>query len=254
MNNLAHATALARLALRFSRVERITRHEDGVRLETDSDHSIMLALVACNLAPAILNRARIAEFAIVHDLVETYSGDVQTLTIDAAGRSAKEERERAAFARIRDEFGADSWIVRTFESYEAQVEHEARYVRLMDKVLPKLTHLFNGCVAARELIDLPGFIASHEAQHRKLSGEYGGEAWAGPILDLLRDAMLTSENAWASPGADARRGGVSLMHCAVHCCRECGARATHLPDCGLRVPNQARVMQIDCATPGCRGT
>lgn len=196
MGNLERASQIAALALRFARVERATRHEDGVRPETDSDHSIMLALVACDMAPAGLSKARIAEYAIVHDLVEAYSGDVQTLTINDAGRAEKEERERAAMARIRAELGYDSWIVRKLASYEAQVEREARYVRLMDKVLPKLTHLFNGCCAAAKLTDRAGFIAAHEAQHLKLSCEYGGEDWASPILDLLRDAMIAAEAAW----------------------------------------------------------
>ena len=44
----------------------------------------------------------------------------------------------------------------TLTAYEAQIEPEARYVRLMDKVLPKLTHLFNECVAARELTTFAG--------------------------------------------------------------------------------------------------
>lgn len=195
---IARAASIAQLALRFARVERVTRHEDGVRPETDTDHSIMLALVACDLAPEGLSRARVSEFAVVHDLVEAYSGDVQTLIIDAAGRAAKEERERAAFARIRAEFGEGSWIVETLTAYEAQAEPEARYVRLMDKVLPKLTHLFNGCVAARELTTFSGFVASHEAQHRKLAAEYGGEPWAAEILTLLQDAMTASEAAWNS--------------------------------------------------------
>ena len=193
---LTRAANIARLALLFSRVERVTRHEDGVRPETDADHTVMLALVACDLAPIPLDRGRILEFAVIHDLVEVYAGDVQTLTINAIGRADKEAREHAAFLRIYEEFGAESWIVRTLGDYEAQIEEEARYVRLMDKVVPKLTHLFNGCVAARALTDHAGFVASHEAQHRKLTAEYGGDWWAGPVLDLLRDAMTASEAAW----------------------------------------------------------
>lgn len=48
---LTEPISLAKLALRFSRVERATFHEDGVRPETDSDHTVMLGLVACQLAP-----------------------------------------------------------------------------------------------------------------------------------------------------------------------------------------------------------
>lgn len=193
---LGRATAIARLALQFSRVERVTRHEDGVRPETDSDHTVMLALVACDLAPDELDRGRVAAYALVHDLVEAYAGDVQTLTITADGRRDKEARERAAFARIRAEFGADSWIVRTLDAYEAQLDSAARYVRCMDKVVPKLTHLLNDCCAAKALTDRAGFVASHEEQHRKLTAEYGDDWWASDVLDLLRDAMLASEAAW----------------------------------------------------------
>lgn len=193
---MERAASIAKLAFQYARVERVTRHEDGIRPETDSDHVVMLALVACDLAPDGLNRGRIAEFTVVHDLVEAYAGDVQTLVITTQGRRDKEVRERAAADRIRSEFGAGSWIVQTLFAYEAQVEHEARYVRCMDKVVPKLTHLFNGCIAARSLTDRAGFIASHEEQHRKLTNEYGGEWWARDVLDLLRDVMLASEAAW----------------------------------------------------------
>ena len=36
----------AALTLRFARVPRGTRHEDGLRAETDSDHTVMLTVLA----------------------------------------------------------------------------------------------------------------------------------------------------------------------------------------------------------------
>lgn len=197
---IARAQALATLALAFARVERVTRHEDGIRPETDADHVVMLALVACELSPAGLSQPKIAEFAIVHDLVEAYAGDTQTLHIDAAGRAAKDARERAALERLRVEFGAASWMVLTIEAYEAQVEPEARYVKLLDKVLPKLTHLTNGCAAARAITDRAGFIAAHKALYRKLVEDYRYDWWALPFLDLLRSAMEASHAAWPDEG------------------------------------------------------
>ena len=86
---IARATAIAQLALRFARVERVTRHEDGVRPETDTDHSIMLALVACDLAPEGLSRPRVAEFSVVHDLVEAYS----RRRVDPHHRRGRTDRE-----------------------------------------------------------------------------------------------------------------------------------------------------------------
>ena len=191
------ATRIAIFMLRFARVERVTYHEDGVRPETDSDHTVMLAVMACDFAPPELNRGRIAEFAIAHDLVEAYAGDAQTLTIDAAGKAAKADREHEALNRILAEFGASSWIGLTLLAYEAQVEPEARYVRVMDKVLPKLTHLFNGCRAAKRLTDLAGFRAAHQRQIREMTEQYGGAPYVSHALALLFEAMREAEAAWA---------------------------------------------------------
>lgn len=219
---IERAKALAQLALAFGRVERVTRHEDGVRPETDTDHTVMLAVVACDLAPPDLDAGRIAQYAIVHDLVEAITGDVQTLTIDAAGRVAKEAREAAALAQLVERFGRDSWLGATLVRYEEQADAEARYVRLVDKVLPKLTHLFNGCIAARQLTDIQGFIASHEAQRVKLLAQYGGDPRLLPALALLHEAMVASEAAWPRSAQRARtprpvvQRGASGLACAVY--------------------------------------
>ena len=189
--NLERATSLARLCLQFARVERVTRHEDGKRPETDSDHTI-----ACDFCPAGLDRGKVAQFAIVHDLLEADTGDVQTLTIDAAGRAAKAEAERAAMERFKAKYGEDSWLVSCLLEYERQDTSEARYVRVMDKVLPKLTHLFNGCVDAKRLTSRRGFHLAHNEQLEKLAQLYRGDFWASRVLDLLVRAMAASELAW----------------------------------------------------------
>ena len=194
--DLAHAMKIVRLSLALARVERVTRHEDGVRPETDTDHTVMLTLLACEFAPSILNRARIAEFATVHDLAEAYAGDTPTLMIDAAGRAAKDAREEAARARIAAELGPDSWIVQTLAVYERQEELEARWVKIVDKACPKLTHLLNGCVAAKALTDKAGFRRCHEEQLRSLQDRYGAFEELQTALELLAASMTASELAW----------------------------------------------------------
>jgi len=195
-NGLSHALKIARLSLSFARVERVTRHEDSIRPETDTDHTIMLILLACEFAPSTLNRARIAEFAAVHDLAEAYAGDTQTLVIDVAGRAAKDAREETARARIVAELGPDSWIVQTLAAYEAQAELEARWVKIVDKACPKLTHLLNGCVAAKALTDKAGFRRCHEEQLRSLQDRYGAFEELQTALELLAASMTASELAW----------------------------------------------------------
>lgn len=203
--DLSSALQLARLSLAFGRVERATLHEDGVRVETDTDHTVMLGLVACELAPPHLDRARIAAFALVHDLPEAdpQTGDTQTLTITPDGMAAKRAREDAARARLTAELGAGSWIAATLLVYEEQRLPEARFVRLVDKILPKLTHAFNGCVAAQALTDRSGFVAAHARQYQTLATEYPEFA---DTLALLRESMDHAEGQW-QPRHNAIEGG-----------------------------------------------
>ena len=99
-NMLNAALDLARLCLQFGRVERITRHEDGVRLETDTDHTVMLGIFACAFAASFapgLNTGLIAQFAMIHDLVEVYAGDTVTMQALSPGnrrRNVPESKSR----------------------------------------------------------------------------------------------------------------------------------------------------------------
>ena len=138
---------LGALALRLSRVERITFHPNGRRPETDSDHSVMLGLIAPAFAARFfpkLNPNRVAALALVHDLPEAYAGDTPTLKITPAQLAAKRMKEGLATDRIVEEFGdAFPWLTQTLVDYEAQVEPEARFVKALDKLLPKVTHVLN---------------------------------------------------------------------------------------------------------------
>lgn len=196
---LRKAFTLAELALAFGRVNRATLHEDGTRPETDTDHTVMLGLVGCELAPPDLDRLKIAAYALVHDLVEVHAGDTQTLGASAAVLEDKAAREERARERLKAQLGGTaSWVWRTLEEYEAQKVPEARYVRLMDKVLPKLTHVANGCAAAKRLMTFDAFVKAHEAQLASLRAQYPEFP---AVLTLLEEAMLYSEKCWGEDDA-----------------------------------------------------
>lgn len=147
---------LGRLALAFGRIDRTAvYHPDGVTPESDTDHTVMLGWLACALAARCfphLDLGLVAQFALVHDAPEVYAGDTPTLRIDAAGRAAKAAREHAAVGRMREEFaGRLPWFPNVIAAYEAQVLPEARFVRGLDKLLPKIVHLLDGCTGLREL-------------------------------------------------------------------------------------------------------
>ena len=135
---------IAHLTLLFGEQQRATLHADGVMRESDTTHTVMLCLIAARLNPG-LDLGELLLMGLVHDLVEAYAGDTSTLrplTADAAADKAT--REVLARLRIEKEV---PWLGPILERYEVQQHPEARFIRYLDKVMPKLTHLLNGCAA-----------------------------------------------------------------------------------------------------------
>lgn len=172
---------LGQLAMQFSRIDRTAcYHPGGQRKETDADHTVMLGW----LAPALANRCfadldvgLVAQFALVHDAVEAYAGDTQTLRIDGDGRAAKRAREAAAHNRIHAEFAISlPWFPDMIERYEAQIEPEARFIRGLDKCLPKIVHLLDGCTGLHEFgisrNELTKTLAEQDTDMRRYVGEF----------------------------------------------------------------------------------
>jgi 5'-deoxynucleotidase YfbR-like HD superfamily hydrolase len=158
ISDLADAvTELGGLATRFAAIDRTCCYwPDQVTRESDTDHTVMLAWVAPALAdllyPDRLDTGLVAAFAAVHDAVEVFCGDTPTLRIDTAGRAAKAARERAAVNewefRVGDRL---PWMPRTIRRYEQQQEPEARFVKAVDKFMPRLIHMGDWCKGLHEI-------------------------------------------------------------------------------------------------------
>ena len=183
---------LADLVLAFGRVERATRHPDGVRPESDAEHTLMLAFVALTLADEHpewgLDAGRLAVLALVHDLPEVYAGG-----LTPSQQAAKAERERAATERLHRELPGNV-LMRALTTYERQDTPEARFLRVLDKVLPKLTHALNYGAALRELgMSVADMQAAHAAQRAKLFAEY--PEWEPALGPLFDEAARVAEKA-----------------------------------------------------------
>ena len=226
-----HLFALAEVAAKFATVDRATMLADGVAPESDTDHTVMLGLIACELADrlgyetAALNRGLIAAFALVHDLPEVYAGDANTLTITPQERIEKERREADAARRLAEQFGPRSWVINTLAAYESQSTPEARFVKLVDKMMPKFTHEMNRGAAFVALGKTAAEIeAAHHVQISTLRNKYGKEfpavialieatmeravnvyrkALARPVLPEVPDASVASEGPGVESGSSS---------------------------------------------------
>lgn len=184
---------LGRMALAFGRVDRMTYHEDGTAPESDTDHTVMLGLIGCAFASAHpeldLDLGLVAQYALIHDLVEVYAGDTPTLRILSAGeKRAKAEREHDAYLRIAAQFGARlPWVADTIAAYEKRRCPEARFVKALDKLLPAITHVLNGSTVMDEQhMSRAELVARFEDQQREL------ESYAAdfpPLFDLRADLV-----------------------------------------------------------------
>lgn len=196
---------LGRLILKFGRVDRVTLHPDGERVETDTDHTVMLAVLAPALVvkwrhmdmfpPSLdLNLGLLVQYAIVHDLVEAECGDTCSVGITPDAARDKAHREAMALIKIRGDFaGKFPWLVWTLQAYEDQHDPESRFIKYLDKVLPKITHSLNGGAALKRL----GYTAeSVRVVHDKQIADLAARYPEFPMVDaLLRDVCEMSERA-----------------------------------------------------------
>lgn len=174
--DLAHtALLMAALSGRLALEDRtLVNHKSG-RPENVAEHSLMLSLVAPSLAEAYypdLDANLIARFASVHDAVEAYVGDTPTHDIDAAGLSDKQEREEKGLKQLLQDYAGIPGFVRIITAYEKQIVPEARFVRVVDKLMPLLVHFLEGGETLRGHIDVPGLLDNSASRAKNLREEY----------------------------------------------------------------------------------
>lgn len=172
---------LGNLPLNFAKTNRFTLHQDGIRPESDTDHTFMLSLIACSLADSfykdILDIGLVSQFAMIHDLVEVYAEDTDTLVNNSVeAKKEKQEREHKSIERIKEEFGSEfPYIHETIEKYEAQDTKEARFVKLLDKILPRITNILNGSASNKKRKtkeEYAVFLESSMSQHEHYREEF----------------------------------------------------------------------------------
>ncbi len=147
---------LASVCMTLGMVNRATRHPDGKTFETDTTHTVMVAVIACSLASRFtdLNVGLIAELALAHDFPEAYAGDTDTRQgLSENQKTEKKEREKIAMEMIADKTKEMPWLPDCIHMYEDRNRAETDFIWVVDKIVPKLTHIMNGCKVVPSLSD-----------------------------------------------------------------------------------------------------
>ena len=122
--------------------------------ESVAAHSWGMSVLAMHLCPDSLDKMRVIEMCLVHDLPEIEVGDL-TPHDDT---STKSEDEHRAMTKL-----APQWLD-LFEEYEAQDTDEAKFVKYLDKLdMALMARIYED----KQGLDLSEFIMSA----RKVIGE-----------------------------------------------------------------------------------
>jgi len=115
--------------------------------ESVAAHSWGMAILAMKLCPEDLDRLRVIEMCIIHDLPEVIVGDLTPHD----NVSNKQEEERLAMNKL-----APYWVD-IFEEYEAGITAESRFVKYLDKLdMAMMASLYQ----EEQGLDLTEFITS----------------------------------------------------------------------------------------------
>ena len=177
------------VVLPFYQIERATPLRfQPTRQENDAEHSWSIALVACALAPQIdktLDVGKIAQFATVHDLAEIHAGDTSNFASEEA-KASKDERERLALEKMRQDLAAFPWICQTIEAYEHQTSAEAKFVKSVDKLITLIIDfLEEGEFYKENQITLEEWKARLQGHREKARGHDAAFVYYEQMWDLL---------------------------------------------------------------------
>ncbi len=118
------------------RVSRTVFVKGEERLENDIEHQYQLAVVSWYIIVTeklSLNVDRTIQYALVHDMVEAYAGDMHFYK---RNEEEKKEREHAAAQRLCEEFPEFTDMHALIVGYERREDLESRFVYALDKLLP----------------------------------------------------------------------------------------------------------------------
>lgn len=130
----------------FREVQRDLYYPNSERKENDSEHSYQLALVTWYIISSRkfpLDQNLAIKYALVHDLVEAYAGDVWFYRSKKEDL-AKKKREEEARKKLEKQFPEFRDLHFLIDQYEKQATKESQFVYALDKFLPILNSYIDG--------------------------------------------------------------------------------------------------------------
>jgi len=173
---------LTALYAKFRLVERTMLAKGSDRRENDAEHSFHMAFLAWAIIDDLklqLDKAKVFELCLAHDLVEIYAGDTFAMASEEYVAS-KVERERLALQQLQAELPGFPTLIKVIEEYEALSSEEACFAYALDKLAPFFVSYLDG-----------GRIC-HEVSYTQelMRADKGGKVDRHPLIKAYYQQML----------------------------------------------------------------
>lgn len=137
-SHLEELLSLVALTHSFQQIRRRIYATGEDRFENDAEHSFQLAFVAWYLIEKeglALNKEKVLTYALCHDIVEVYAGDV-FFHRSAAEEQKKVDLEREAAEKLSEMYPDFPALTDTLRAYEEKSDPESKFIYALDKLLP----------------------------------------------------------------------------------------------------------------------
>lgn len=144
---VAKLLSFLEITLKFRDIYRNIKIPGKVSTENDAEHSYQLAVFCWYIVQADklpLDTNKIVKYALVHDFVEVYAGDVDAYIADEATIQAKAHREHQARLRLQQELPEFPEFHDAILEYESKSNEEARFVYVADKIISEMNVFLEG--------------------------------------------------------------------------------------------------------------
>lgn len=128
--------SLQQMIIDMSLIERKHYLPHTDRRENDIEHSMTVAILCWYIIDNYalnLDIAKVFKYALTHDFVERYAGDVPTFASETE-RSEKVLREQESLKRLSEEFNEFNDLVESMQRYEIKDDEESLFVWSVDKI------------------------------------------------------------------------------------------------------------------------
>src|SRR5258708_3366068 len=164
MQSVEKILKFIKLTHRIRSVERMIYYPGNEKRENDAEHQYQLAMLAWYIIDTEkfkLDKLKVLQYALGHDVVEIHAGD----TYFFGNRKGKEQRERKAAIRLKKDFQEFKDLHRTIQEYEARTTPESKFVYALDKLITTYNnYLAGGKIWRDDHITLPVIIEKKKSK------------------------------------------------------------------------------------------